>query len=202
MKKISLLFIIPIFLSCAVNSPRQVDNLNEIMADYTQIAVLPLRVTFSEDYKRLPSRGRSTNWDEQERFAGLDLQKTCFSSIAERANKKNWSVTFQNYLLTNKTLAEKRIAITDIHTADKDALAKLLKVDAVLYGTSTMDFNMNSYRKGMDTELKLIDAKTGQIIWSQSYFESISNRMESPQDLAEKSVNSLVRALPFKAPVN
>lgn len=199
MKKISLAFLFLIAISCTVNKPQQVGNLDAIIAEYTQIAVLPMSVRFSEDFKRMPNRGRNSDWDEQERLAGLDLQKICFVAVSDRANKKNWSLTAQNYLLSNKTLAERRVAIKDIPLASKDALAKLLKVDAVLYGTSTMDFNMNSYRKGMETELQLIDAKTGQVVWSHSYFESISNRMESPQDLAEKSMNSLVKMLPIKA---
>jgi hypothetical protein len=200
MKKLSIFFVLISFLmGCTVQKPVQVAGIDTYLSDYTQIAILPFKVTFSNDYKTLPKRGRtSTDWNEQERVAGLDLQKICLADFSERANKKNWNITAQSHLATNKILADKRIGISEIPTADKAALAKLLNVDAVLYGSSTMDFSFNAYRKGMETELALIDAKTGQILWKQTFFEDLNNRMDSPQDLAQKSVASLIKSLPIK----
>jgi hypothetical protein len=199
MKKLSIFFVVmALFHGCIVQKPVQVADIDAYMSEYTQIGILPFKVTFSNDYKTLPSRSRNSDWNEQERVAGLDLQKVCLADFSVRANKKNWELTAQNYLITNKILSEKRIGILEIPSADKAALAKLLKVDAVLYGSSNMDFSLNSYRKGMETELSLIDAKTGQIIWKQTFFEDLNNRMDSPQDLAQKSVHNLINNLPFK----
>jgi hypothetical protein len=203
MKKLFLIFILGVFInSCTVQKPILVDNFEGFIQDYSQIGILPFRVTFSEEYKRLPSRSRNSDWEDQERLAGLDLQKICFTAFSERENSKNWEITPQNYLISNKILAENRVAIADIYLADKAALAKLLKVDAILYGTSEMEFNQQSYRKGMSTELTLVDSKTGQILWKQTFFESLNNSIESPQDLAQKSVNALVKSLPFKVSSN
>jgi hypothetical protein len=199
MKKLSIFFILlSLMNACTVQKPTKVADIDAFLSEYTQIAILPFKVTFSNDYKTLPSRGRINDWSEQERVAGLDLQKICLADFSERANKKNWNITAQSHLITNKILADKRVAIIEIPTADKAALAKLLNVDAVLYGSSTMDFSFNSYRKGMETELSLIDAKTGQLLWKQTFFEDLNNRMDSPQDLAQKSVIALIKNLPIK----
>jgi hypothetical protein len=75
-----------------------------------------------------------------------------------------------------------------------------LGVDAVIWGETEMQFSVRNFagRNGMNTQLQLIDADSGVLVWQNHSFQDISNRMDSPQDLAIRAIQNLVGALPYK----
>lgn len=186
---------------CKTNQSFLAENANSALQMHRRVAVLPLKVTFNEEYKSI-SRGRGQgNWQEQERIAGLDLQKTTFNILARRAEKKKWGVTVQDFLTTNRTLQSENIRFSELKSIDKGKLARLLGVDAVIWGETEMQFSMRNFagRNGMNTQLQLIDADSGGLLWQNQSFQDISNRMDSPQDLAVRAVQNLIGALPYQA---
>jgi hypothetical protein len=50
----------------------------------------------------------------------------------------------------------------------------------------------------MNTQLQLIDADSGGLVWTSQSFQDINNRMDSPQDLAVRAVQNLVGELPYR----
>lgn len=187
--------------ACKSNQGFLAENANSALEMHKRVAILPFKVTFNEEYKAI-SRGRGQgNWQEQERIAGLDLQKTAFNIMARRAEKKKWGITVQDFLTTNKTLQSENIRFSELKSIDKGKLARLLGVDAVLWGDAEMQFSMRNFtgRNGMNTQLQLIDADSGSLLWQNQSFQDISNRMDSPQDLAVRAVQNLIGALPYKA---
>jgi hypothetical protein len=182
--------------SCTVQNKPVNPEIAAYVQAYKKVAVLPFTVSFSEDYKRI-QRSRVKSWDEEARLAGLDLQRSLFEYCTERGNKKDWSVSFLDFIQTNKKLAAAKVHISDIPSLDKSKLARNLEVDAILYGSSVMVYDLTGFRKGMETAVEMIDAKSGKIIWSEQYFEEINNRMTSPKDLAHSSLRSIVKGLPF-----
>lgn len=186
---------------CKTNQSFLAENANSALQMHRRVAVLPLKVTFNEEYKSI-SRGRGQgNWPEQERIAGLDLQKTTFNVLARRAEKKKWGITVQDFLTTNRTLQSENIRFSELKSIDKGKLARLLGVDAVIWGETEMQFSMRNFagRNGMNTQLQLIDADSGGLLWQNQSFQDISNRMDSPQDLAVRAVQNLIGALPYQA---
>ena len=187
--------------ACKNNQGFLAENANSALEMHKRVAILPFKVTFNEEYKAI-SRGRGQgNWQEQERIAGLDLQKSAFNILARRAEKKKWGITVQDFLTTNKTLQSENIRFSELKSIDKGKLARLLGVDAVIWGDAEMQFSMRNFagRNGMNTQLQLIDADSGGLIWQSQSFQDISNRMDSPQDLAVRAVQNLIGALPYKA---
>ena len=204
MKQILRLSIISAILftaiSCKTNQSFLAENANSVLPMHKRVAILPFKVSFNDEYKAV-SRGRGQgNWPEQERIAGLDLQKNTFNILARRAEKKKLGFTVQDFLTTNKTLQSENIRFSELKSIDKGKLARLLGVDAVIWGETEMQFSVRNFagRNGMNTQLQLIDADSGVLVWQNHSFQDISNRMDSPQDLALRAIQNLVGALPYK----
>ncbi|MCP9768828.1 hypothetical protein EGI22_12955 [Lacihabitans sp. LS3-19] len=194
------IFVFMVF-SCKTNQATISENGNSIVQMHHRVAVLPFKVIFSDEYKAM-SRGRSQgNWPEQERVAGLDLQKQCFGILSKRAEKKHFGFTVQDFLTTNKALQRENIRFSELQSIDKGKLARLLGVDAVIWGETQMQYSMRNFmaRNGMNTMMQLWDAETAGLVWQNTTFTDVSNRMDSPQDLASRSVSNLISSLPYKS---
>jgi hypothetical protein len=188
--------------ACKTNQSFLAQNANSVLEMHKRVAILPFKVSFNEEYKAISRGGRGqSNWQEQERVAGLDLQKTTFNMLARRAEKKRLDFTVQDFLTTNKTLQSENIRFSELKSIDKGKLARILEVDAVIWGETEMQFSMRNFagRNGMNTQLQLIDADSGVLVWQNQSFQDISNRMDSPQDLAVRAVQNLIGALPYKS---
>lgn len=186
--------------ACSSVKPFTLPESEGLINTHKRVAVLPFNVSFSEDYRKMV-RGGGVPWGEQERRAGIDLQKAAFEYLAKRANKKRLSITVQDYLTTNRALEESGIPYSQLMGMEKSRIAALLGVDAVIFGSSTVDFNMSRGfmgTNGVNTSLDLFDASAGQKVWGITDREYIRNRFDSPQDLARRTVSDLIGALPYK----
>lgn len=184
------------FEACKTTQPFLAEGAATALANHTRVAILPFKVTFNDNYKQMSARSNANNWREQERVAGLDMQKSAFLNLSKRAEKKHLGITVQDFITTNKTLEREGIRFSHLATMNKDQLARILMVDAVLWGESTMEWGMTS-RNGMKSSLSLYDGSSNFPLWVQSDFQTISNRMDSPQYLATRTVDQLVRSLPY-----
>lgn len=203
MKKIiGITFIIALgMFSCQTQQKLAVDNISQYTQTHQRIAILPFKVTFSEAYKAMSQRGRKQDdWKEQERVAGLDLQKSTFEILSKRALKKNFGFTLQDFLTTNKTLQAENIRFSELASIGKGQLARLLGVDAVIWRETEMEMDPAGWRNrnGIETTLALFDAKSEQKIWQQSSFADAMRRFDTPQSLAQNTIQNLVTALPYK----
>jgi hypothetical protein len=197
-----LIIVIGFFVfSCKVNQVVLAEKEQAAVDTHRRVAILPFKVTFSENYK-MNSRqsNRSNSWQEQERVAGLDLQKSCFLLLTKRAAKKQFGITVQDFLTTNKTLEKENVGFSQIKNFDKSTLARMLGVDAVIWGETSMELSQSSWaaRNGMKSNMQLYDAQSGNLIWQNDVFQDATNRMDSPQDLAGRNVSTLINTLPYK----
>lgn len=202
MKKILCFFVLIAGLyACSSVKPYTLPESEALVTAHRRVAILPFQVRFSEDYKKMMREGK-TPWEEQERRAGIDLQRSAFESLAKRANKKRLSITVQDYLTTNRTLEQSGIPYSQLMVMEKSRIASLLGVDAVIFGSSDVEFNISRGfmgNNGINTQLELFDASAGQKVWGVSDREYIRNRFDSPQDLARRTVSDLIGALPYKS---
>lgn len=187
--------------SCQTQQKLAVENISQYTQSHQRVAILPFKVTFSEAYKNMSQRGRKQgDWREQERVAGLDIQKSAFEILSKRAIKKNYGFTVQDFLTTNKILQSENIRFSELAAAGKGQLARILGVDAVIWGETEMEMDPAGWRNrnGINTTMTLFDAKTEQKIWQQSSFVNAMRRFDTPQSLAESTVSNLIGALPYK----
>lgn len=201
MKKILCFCVLVLGLyACRSVKPYTLPESESLINTHKRVAILPFEVRFSEDYKKMMREGKIP-WEEQERRAGIDLQKSAFESLAKRANRKRLSITVQDYLTTNRTLEQSGIPYSQLMVMEKSRIASLLGVDAVIFGSSTVEFSLSRGfmgNNGISTSLDLFDATAGQKVWGVSDREYIRNRFDSPQDLARRTVSDLVGSLPYK----
>jgi hypothetical protein len=209
-KSINLIFaaltIIALAGSCSVNKPFLADDSAQVLARHQRVAILPFYVTTSEDYKRILSRRygdrNDVYWKEQERLVGIDLQKNVFLKLTKKINKGKYSFTVQDFITTNKTLENEGIRFSQLRSFEKGTLARILGVDAVIWGESDMELNYTSFQmpanNGITTTLKIYDGETREMVWSNQSFQAINNRMDSPQYLASRTTDNLIGTLPYK----
>jgi hypothetical protein len=196
-----LMLVALLALGCRNNTPYTLAESPQLVSNHKKVAILPFSVVFSEEYKKMIREGKVT-WEEQERRAGIDLQKAAFEYLAKRSNKKNFELIIQDYLTTNRTLEQSGIPYSQLMVMEKSRIASLLGVDAVIFGTSEVEFNISRGfmgNNGIQTSLDLYDAYAGKKIWGSSDREYIRGRFDSPQDLAKRTVSGLVNSLPYKS---
>eukprot|EP01041_Mallomonas_annulata_P021171 gene21171-41146_t len=139
-KSIFAFGIIALILSgCASSKGFVAENFATIKNTHKKIAILPFGVQFQNplDYstqkKRNPIQERHL-YSKQEQEASLDAQKEFFVNVAKQVEKGRYEIAFQDFTRTNKILAENGIRIEDVKFQNKADLAKLLGVDAVIFG--------------------------------------------------------------------
>lgn len=198
MKVLISLFLSIFLISCLNNSPQISIKNKEKIDNISSVAILPMFVSFSNDYKQMFNNKRNAqDWSEQERIAGVDLQQDFFSTFSKRSQKKNWKVIPQNFTVTNNFLSKNKIRYWDIINTDKASIGKMAGVDAVIYGTSIMDYTINGFRRGFNSTLILVDSQSGEILWQNDNYRELQSSMDSPQNVAQKSMDDLIRTLPF-----
>ncbi len=202
MKRAIVLFVIVAAISgCSSVKPYTLPESETLIGNHKKVAVLPFLVSFSEDYKKVSREGKAS-WSEQERIAGIDLQRVTFEYLAKRSNKKNFELIIQDYQTTNRALEQSGIPFSQLMGMEKSRIASLLGVDAVIFGTSEIEYNIrNGFmgNNGISTSMDLFDASVGQKVWGLSDKEYIRGRFDSPQDLARRTVSDLVSSLPYKS---
>lgn len=170
------------------------------ISEHHRVAVLPFQVRFSEDYKE-GMRSTSVPWVEQERIAGIDLQKEAFLTLQKKVTKKKWNITVQDYLTTNRRLEESGISFSRLMAMDKAKVADILGVDAVIYGSSDVEYNFRRGFTGFNgllTAVHLYDGELNDVIWTNKGKEYLRSGFDSPQDLGRRSVSGLVESLPYR----
>ena len=148
-------------------------------------------------------RSGSDYWKEQERLAGLDMQKEFFVSVAKQVEKGKMEKVVQDFLTTNKRLAASAVRIQDIPLIDKGKLGQILGVDAVIWGETNIEINPffmgSSSAGGATTVGGIYDARQGNLLWQKKVTQRPSNRMDTPKRLGSYTAGQLAKMLPYGA---
>ena len=194
--------------SCSSVKPFESPNLSAAIATHKQIAILPFDVRFNESYKQDTYRRGSRNnskeyWVEQERLAGLDMQKELFMDISKQVAKGKYMVAVKDFISTNKILQEQNIPMLSIKDRDKSKLARILGVDAVIWGQTDIIVNNSNFgftpsNSGVETLASLFDAQSGEILWSDKTRSTPSSRLDTPHSLSNQTLSTISRRLPYR----
>jgi len=206
MKKLIPVLFLGLLFSCTVNAPYQSDQLQKAILNHSKIAVLPFQVEFNREYKENSGiRGRSSSpdyWIEQERLAGLDMQKEFFLSVAKQVEKGKFEKVIQDFITTNKLLEQAGVKIYDIPKLDKGRLGRILGVDAVIWGETSIvvnpPFGYGSLPGGATTVANLYEGDSGELLWQKQLNQRPTNRMDTPKRLGNSTAQQLAKLLPYR----
>jgi hypothetical protein len=205
MKRLFSFSMLLFLFSCSVNAPYQSAQLQSSIDTHFKIAVLPFEVVFNDEYKQNSGmRGRSSSpefWKEQERLAGLDMQKAFFLSAAKQVEKGKFEKIIQDFLTTNKLLAEAGVKIYDIPAIDKGKISRILGVDAVIWGETSIvvnsPYSFSNVPGGATTLAGLYEGSTGELLWQKELVQRPSNRMDTPKRLGDYTAQQMAKLLPY-----
>lgn len=219
-KSILILGVFALILSgCASSKDFVAENFATIKNTHKKIAILPFGVQFQNplDYSK-QAKGNAVQqvrrpFSKQEQEASLDAQKELFMNIAKQVEKGRYEIAFQDFTRTNKVLAANGIRLEDVKFQNKADLAKLLDVDAVIFGEliikisrptdrsmsiSPVMMNNTRFNDGVETDVKLFDAASGELVWSTALSNQPNNRMDTPHQLSTSLLNQVAKSLPYR----
>jgi hypothetical protein len=182
-------------------SPKMMDAIKT----HKTVAILPFEVTIT--YKKLPKDYDAASNRETEEKYGRSIQSSVFTYLLRKAD--NYTVTFQDPEKTNVILAKaKMLDSLGVHT--KDEIAKLLGVDAVIFGTYSQETTKSEAGAIVTTALFGFGSKTGdggltiqiangfdgELLWkySKRMNESL---FSSTDDVIERQMRKLSRNFPY-----
>lgn len=199
--------------ACASSKDYLSESFTNVRNNHKRIAILPFGVQFQNPGERTSSKQKNAfpqnQFGKREQEASLDAQKEFFVDVAKQVEKGRYEIAFQDFNRTNKVLSENGIRLEDIPRQNKADLAKLLGVDAVLFGELVIKVTqMNNrigpmmptyrYDDGVETDIKLFDANSGEMLWSTSLSQRPNNRMDTPHQLSSSLINQVAKNLPYR----
>ncbi|MEM6966001.1 MAG: hypothetical protein AAF573_14635 [Bacteroidota bacterium] len=187
MKNLALLFCLSIFIFGSCTSSRSSSIFTSKKFRNKKIAIVPFEIHTS--VKQLPKGVTIAMLEKAERRKGLIMQRDLYRYLLRASAKVKpfRRAKFQDVNTTNKIFKSLDMDLEKIHKTSKTELARLLGVDAIIYG-NIYQFKQKLRIQGDDfvkyagvnnkiaTVLYAYDKKRGQIQWkydsSQSGFPS------------------------------
>jgi hypothetical protein len=186
------------------------NEFDDVAAKHKIVAILPADVTIL----LRPNQSKKMSADELEKnreSTGYEIQDKMYSWFLRRSDKFKYTVKFQDVSKTNSILKEAGLTYADIRLKPKDAIARLLGVDAVISNLTRMDKPMSEgaaiamavligaggSTNKVNTTINIHEAKQGDLIWKYDY-EANGSIGSSPDNL----VNALMRNASRKFPYN
>ena len=198
-----------ILSACASSKDFLSENFSRVRNTHQRVAILPFEVQFENPNNRANEPKRQRLFSKQEREASLDAQKDLFTSVARQVNKGRYEIAFQDFTRTNKVLSENGIKLEDIAFHNKADIAKLLGVDAVISGDlairitqidrrSPQMMPVNRNNDGVETNVKLFDAASGEMLWSTNLSQRPNTPMDTPHHLSSQLIDQVAKHLPYR----
>lgn len=196
MKKLALIFCFPfVFLSCAQKFTSS--DYTSTKFHYKKIAIVPFQIHTS--VKNLPEGVTLAMLEKSESQKGKIMQRDLYRYLLRELAKSSRKVQLQDVNKTNKIFKGLGMNRSTIFTTSKTELAKMLEVDAIIYGNVYQHkprmrlkgddlMNMSGANNKISTVLYVYEKARGRIEWkydrSQSGF---------PSDYAPDVVKGLLR---------
>ena len=198
-----------ILSACATSNDFLSENFARVRSTHQKIAILPFDVQFENPLNDQNDPKRKKVFSKQEREASLDAQKEFFAYAARQVQKGRYELAFQDFTKTNKVLSENGIKLEDIAHQNKADIAKLLGVDAVISGDlairitqidrrSPQMMPLNRNNDGVETNVKLFDAASGEMLWSTTLSQRPNNQMDTPHHLSSQLIEQVAKHLPYR----
>lgn len=204
---IAIILLAMVLSACSASRDFLSDNFAKVKSTHQRVAILPFDVQFENPANRKPDARAQKFFSQQEREASLDTQKELFTYTAKQVEKGRYELAFQDFSKTNKILAESGIRLEDIGQQDKGHLARLLGVDAVIWGQLGVTISrQNRYsmmptymgNDGVSTNVSLFDAASGELLWKTNLSQRPNNRLDTPHHMSSQLIAQVAKHLPYK----
>jgi hypothetical protein len=198
-----------ILSACATSKDFLSENFARVRNTHQKVAILPFDVQFENPNNNQNEAKRQRFFSKQEREASLDAQKELFTYAARQVQKGHYEIAFQDFTRTNKILSENGIKLEDVARQNKADMAKLLGVDAIISGDlaikitqvdrrSPLMMPTNRNNDGVETNVKLFDAASGEMLWSTNLLQRPSHPMDTPHHLSSQLIEQVAKHLPYR----
>ncbi len=193
--------------ACSAQRDFLSDNFSKASTTHQRVAILPFDVQFENPVNKNPNERTQRFFSQQEREASLDTQKELFAYAAKQVQKGRYELAFQDFTKTNSILATSGIRLEDIGKYDKGQMARMLGVDAVIWGQLQIVISrqdrfsmMPSYmgNDGVETNVNLYDAASGELLWKTNLKQRPNNRMDTPHQLTSQLIGQVAKHLPYR----
>ncbi|GAB3502092.1 hypothetical protein [Emticicia fontis] len=204
---IAIVLLAAVLSACSASRDFLSDNFAKVRNTHQKVAILPFDVQFDNPANRKPDARAQKFFSQQEREASLDTQKELFAYAAKQVEKGKYELAFQDFSKTNKILTESGIRLEDIGQQDKGHLARLLGVDAVIWGQLGVTITrqnrysmMPSYNgnDGVSTNVNLFDAASGELLWKTNLSQRPSSRLDTPHHMSSQLIAQVAKHLPYR----
>lgn len=197
-----------IVLNASAQSSKQIfesPKMKDAIKTHKTVAILPFIVSIT--YKKPPKGFDYAANKEQELKLGKSIQSSMYTYLLRKGS--DYTVDFQDVEKTNVLLKKYKLADSlDSHT--KDEVAKLLGVDAVIYGSYAQESTKSEAGAIVTTALFGFGGKTGdgsiimqiangsdgETIWR--YTKRMNESLwTSTDDVVEKQMRKISRNFPY-----
>jgi hypothetical protein len=165
--------------------------------DHQLIAILPFRTTSPEiKYKKGAPKEQVIS---EETIFSKQVQQAFYNSIMD--DEMRWRVSVQDYHVTDSILEKNGISLQKVGFMDKQMLAALLKVDAVLMG-QLENFSVPGVAISMSGRIStlimsLYDGKTGDHIWTFRDSVRVKKLIDKSDHLDPDLYSTIRRRCPY-----
>lgn len=204
---IGIILLAVVLSACSTQRDFLSENFSKASTTHQRVAILPFDVQFENPVNKTPNARTQRFFSQQEREASLDTQKELFAYAAKQVQKGRYELAFQDFTKTNSILATSGIRLEDIGKYDKAQLARMLGVDAVIWGQLQIVISrqqrysmMPAYmgNDGVETNVNLYDAATGELLWKTNLKQRPNNRMDTPHQLTSQLIAQVAKHLPYR----
>jgi hypothetical protein len=140
---------------------------------------------------------------------GYDIQEKMYGWFLRRGDQYKYTVTFQDVTKTNAKLKQAGIQYNDLKNTDREKLAQILGVDAIIQDRTQMEKPMSEgaaiavgllvgawgSTNNVETTINIHDGASGDLLWKYDY--SVAGSVGSS---TTKLVDALMRNASKKFP--
>lgn len=211
MKQLILFATVAFFIASCGPKIYTSSNFSSALAKHKTVAILPAEVTM----QLRPSEAKKLTAEQVNDIVNkmaYDIQDKMYGWFLRRGNKYEYTVTFQDINRTNARLKDAGITYEDIKSKDRQQLAKVLGVDAVMQGKIVTERPMSEgaavavgvifgtwgNTNKVQTAINIHDGQSGDLLWKYDY-EASGSLGSSSTNLVDALMRNATKHFPYSA---
>lgn len=189
----------------------QSPDFDKVTRRHKLVAILPADVAIHLRPNQMKNL-TSEQIKEQEENTGYEIQEAMYGWLLHRSMNYNYTVKFQDIAKTNTLLKEADLEYAEIKTKDRNTLAQLLGVDAVIQDITVMDKPMSDgaaialvailgtwgATNKVKTTINIYDGASSDLLWKYD-FEASGSVGSSTDQLVRALMRNASRKFPYQA---
>ena len=198
-----------VFAGCAEPTIYTKPEFSDVTKSHQKVAILPFIVTI--DSKNQSKEFTLEVAKKSERDEAYLFQQQMYSRFLKQQAKGMYTVDFQDTEYSNTVLAKSGITYDNISTYTKSDIAKILGVDAVIYGTIKRSkpmsgagavvmailIGVSGSTNRVDVTINLHDGMSNELLWKYDH-EASGSLGSSPEGLAKSLMKGISKDFPYK----